>query len=137
MRLLTSHEDPIELGFAVTFTPLQARLLASSASPEWDACDTWELLHRGRGALCRSDPDHWFDSEELGRLPRGLVAELYASSGKWDKFNAIIAHDAGARRYLIDLPMYVHTSCQADLDLVRQCADMAMKENAKHSGQIL
>lgn len=135
MRLLTSQENPSEPGLAVAFTPLQARLLASPASPEWDACDTWELLHRGRGALCRTDPDLWFDPEELNCLPPGLVAELYASSGKWEKFHAVIAGDARARRYLIDLPKYVQANSQADMDLVHRCADLARVEEAQQTSQ--
>lgn len=132
MRLLEAAEVATDLDLLVA-TPLRARLLAGPRTPEWEVCDTWDLLHRGRGALCRSDPDQWFETEELEALPIGLVAELYASSERLDKFQAIISQSKEARAYILNLPKYVYDANPNEWRLIQKCVDLAKLEEARQT----
>lgn len=135
LRVETQHPKP---GWAITYTPLGARILVRVNSRVWDTCDTWSLLHRGRGALSRTNPDDWFDPEEMASLPQWLIAELYASARKLDKFLQIIRRDNRARHHFLRLPLYICDAEQTQWGLVDKCADLARIANAhKHAADVL
>ncbi len=116
------HPKP---GWALTYTPLGARLIARMNSPLWDTCDTWIRLHQGRGALSRTKPDEWFEPEEMAILPQWLIAELFASANQFDKVVQIIQRDIGVRDHFLKLPPLILDSEQVQWSVINQCFDLA------------
>ncbi len=125
LRLLESEDQPPEPGWDVTCTPLGVRLIARVNSPVWDMCDSWVLLHKGRGGLSRTDPDAWFDPDEMAAVPKALIAELYASARRFDKFVQIIECDADARDHILKLPDRIFDSDLAEWKIVERCVELA------------
>jgi len=125
MQLLegTNHGEAPEM-VEVT-TPLQARALVHPTSFEYEACDMWEHLHRGRGGLCRSDPDQWFEASEFLKLPPGLIAELYASSNRWQKFQEILDGNPEARHHILQLPKCVTDATSEEWKTIHKAVEMA------------
>lgn len=125
LRLLDSEDQTPEPGCVFTCTPLGTRCIARVNSPVWDMCDSWTLLHQGRGGLSRTDPDAWFDVDEMAAVPKALIAELYASARKFDKFVQVIECDQDALNHILKLPGRIFDSDVAEWKLIERCVELA------------
>ena len=71
-------------------------------------------------------------------LPQWLIAELYASARKLDRFLQIIRRDNRARHHFLRLPLYICDAEQTQWGLVDKCADLARIANAhNHAADVL
>jgi hypothetical protein len=111
-------------GWAEVVTPLGATAHARLRSDAWDVCTEWQLLSSGRGSLSPSDPVGWF-GEQLGRIPAGLLAELYAAASRVDEFSRILMGDATARSHILELPAHAFNADREENDRISTYVDLA------------
>lgn len=130
LRWSDAPNSPADLGWSNVVTPLGATVQVPTNSPTFDACTEWSLLNSGRGALCPTRPQEWFDAGELAEIPTGLVAELHASVLEMAEFVRIIASDADARGHILRLPEHAFGADPDERQLLSECVEIAQRLEA-------
>lgn len=118
-----------DLGWVEVVTPLGAKVHVRANSPAWDLCTEWEILQRGRGSLCATNPTDWFDPWTLSTFPAGLVAEMYVSANLGDEFTRLAAVSSEARDHVRRLA--AHTLEPRSEDSIAECLDIVRRLEAR------